>query len=63
MPPEWTAQYWDENLLRGPPPKDPFPSVVGIAVHLTFARRAYGLARWYRERGAKVVLGCFAESS
>ena len=26
-------------------------------MHLTFAERAYALARWYRERGAKVVLG------
>src|SRR5262249_6288245 len=47
----------DENLLQGPPPWDPFPAVVGISVHLTFADRAYQLARWYRERGAKVVLG------
>jgi radical SAM superfamily enzyme YgiQ (UPF0313 family) len=30
---------------------------VGITVHLTFARRAYALAQWYRERGAIVVLG------
>jgi radical SAM superfamily enzyme YgiQ (UPF0313 family) len=30
---------------------------VGITVHLTFARRAYELADWYRARGAKVVLG------
>ena len=28
-----------------------------ITVHLTFAKRAYELARWYRQRGAKVVLG------
>ncbi len=56
-PPEWSVQYWDENLLQGPPPSDPFPQVVGITVHLTFAERAYELARWYRERGALVVLG------
>jgi radical SAM superfamily enzyme YgiQ (UPF0313 family) len=56
-PSDWTLAYWDENLLQGPPPWDPFPSVVGISVHLTFARRAFALARWYRERGAKVVLG------
>lgn len=56
-PPEWTIRYWDENLLQGPPPFDPFPSVVGLTVHLTFARRAYELARWYRDRGAKIVLG------
>ena len=56
-PPEWSVAYWDENLLQGPPPRDPFPEVVGITVHLTFAARAYELARWYRERGAKVVLG------
>jgi len=56
-PPGWEVRYWDENLLQGPPPFDPFPAVVGITVHLTFARRAYELARWYRERGAKVVLG------
>ncbi len=56
-PEEWSVAYWDENLLQGPPPLDPFPSVVGITVHLTFAERAYALARYYRERGAKVVLG------
>lgn len=56
-PDGWTVRYWDENLLQGPPPLAPFPSVVGITVHLTFARRAYELARYYRERGAKVVLG------
>lgn len=56
-PPEWTVQYWDENLLHGPPPVSPFPQVVGISVHLTFAERAYELAHWYRQRGAKVVFG------
>lgn len=56
-PDDWTVQYWDENLLQGPPPKDPFPQVVGISVHLTFAKRAYELARWYRERGAVIVFG------
>src|SRR5215469_1038623 len=54
-PPEWTVRYWDENLLQGPPPCTPFPQVVGITVHLTFARRAYELADWYRRRGALVV--------
>jgi radical SAM superfamily enzyme YgiQ (UPF0313 family) len=53
----WTVSYWDENLLQGPPPWRPFPEVVGITVHLTFANRAFDLARWYRERGAVVVLG------
>src|SRR6478672_8651020 len=56
-PPEWTVTYWDENLLQGPPPWQPFPQVVGITVHLTFARRAFELAAWYRRRGAVVVLG------
>jgi radical SAM superfamily enzyme YgiQ (UPF0313 family) len=56
-PADWRVRYWDENLLAGPPPHDPFPEVVGITVHLTFAQRAYELARWYRERGAKVVFG------
>ncbi len=56
-PPEWQVRYWDENLLQGPPPCEPLPQVVGITVHLTFARRAYALAQWYRERGAIVVLG------
>lgn len=56
-PPNWRVQYWDENLLQGPPPIDPVPEVVGISVHLTFAERAYELARWYRARGSKVVLG------
>jgi radical SAM superfamily enzyme YgiQ (UPF0313 family) len=56
-PPNWSVRYWDENLLQGPPPCSPFPQVVGITVHLTFARRAFELAQWYRERGATVVLG------
>ncbi|MCP3915836.1 MAG: radical SAM protein [bacterium] len=56
-PAEWSVDYWDENLLQGHPPDDPFPEVVGITVHLTFAARAYELARWYRERGARIVLG------
>jgi radical SAM superfamily enzyme YgiQ (UPF0313 family) len=56
-PSDWEVSYWDENLLQGPPPGDPLPAVVGITVHLTFASRAYELARWYRERGSLVVLG------
>jgi len=56
-PDRWTVAFHDENLLQGPPPLDPFPEVVGITVHLTFARRAFELARWYRARGATVVLG------
>jgi radical SAM superfamily enzyme YgiQ (UPF0313 family) len=56
-PADWTVAIWDENLLQGPPPTEPFPSVVGITVHLTFARRAFQLAAWYRARGSRVVLG------
>ncbi|MCI0639519.1 MAG: B12-binding domain-containing radical SAM protein [Gemmataceae bacterium] len=56
-PSHWDVRYWDENLLQGTPPADPFPQVVAITVHLTFARRAYELANWFRQRGAKVVLG------
>src|SRR5678816_1397882 len=40
-PANWTVEYWDENLLQGHPPRDPFPEVVGISVHLTFANRAF----------------------
>jgi radical SAM superfamily enzyme YgiQ (UPF0313 family) len=56
-PQGWRVRYWDENLLQGPPPADPVPQVVGLTVHLTFARRAYELAAWYRARGAVVILG------
>jgi radical SAM superfamily enzyme YgiQ (UPF0313 family) len=56
-PAHWQVSYWDENLLQGPPPCDPPPQVVGITVHLTFARRAYQLAAWYRAQGARVILG------
>jgi radical SAM superfamily enzyme YgiQ (UPF0313 family) len=56
-PPHWDVRYWDENLLQGPPPTDPLPQVVGITVHLTFARRAYALAAWYRAQGSRVILG------
>lgn len=50
-PPEWIVLYWDENLLQGPVPVDPMPAIVGITVHLTFAKRAYHLADWFRSRG------------
>jgi radical SAM superfamily enzyme YgiQ (UPF0313 family) len=56
-PVEWKVKYWDENLLQGPPPVEPFPQVVGITVHLTFAQRAFELAQWFRLRGAKVIFG------
>jgi radical SAM superfamily enzyme YgiQ (UPF0313 family) len=56
-PQHWQVRYWDENLLDGRPPFAPMPEVVGITVHLTFAKRAFELARWYRSRGSKVVLG------
>src|SRR2546423_140121 len=56
-PEHWQVQYWDENLLDGRPPFRPLPEVVGITVHLTFARRAFELAHWYRSRGSKVILG------
>ncbi len=56
-PAHWKVRYWDENLLQGPPPWRPFPAVVGITVHLTFAQRAIELAKWYRERGALVIFG------
>jgi radical SAM superfamily enzyme YgiQ (UPF0313 family) len=56
-PIHWGVRYWDENLLQGTPPCDPLPQVVGITVHLTFARRAYELAAWYRAQGSVVILG------
>ncbi len=56
-PAHWRVKYFDENLLDGRPPFRPMPQVVGITVHLTFARRAYELADWYRARGAKVIFG------
>src|SRR6476619_6029851 len=56
-PEHWEVRYWDENLLDGRPPIAPMPEVVGITVHLTFAKRAFELAQWYRSRGSKVVLG------
>lgn len=56
-PAQWKLTYWDENLLQGAPPFRPMPQVVGITVHLTFARRAFELADWYRARGSVVVLG------
>src|SRR5438270_8845983 len=56
-PEHWEVRYWDENLLDGRPPYDRMPEVVGITVHLTFARRAFELAQWYRNRGSKGILG------
>ena len=56
-PAHWKLEYWDENLLDGRPPFEPMPEVVGISVHLTFSRRAFEIAHWYRSRGSKVVFG------
>src|ERR1700676_4688427 len=56
-PAYWRVEYFDENLLDGRPPSSPMPRVVGITVHLTFARRAFDLADWYRARGSMVILG------
>jgi radical SAM superfamily enzyme YgiQ (UPF0313 family) len=56
-PAHWTPSYWDENLIQGPPPMDSIPEVVGITVHLTFAKRAYELAAWFRAHGSIVILG------
>jgi len=56
-PEHWEVRYWDENLLDGRPPFWPMPELVGITVHLTFAKRAFELAHWYRSRGSKVILG------
>lgn len=53
----WEVRYWDENLLQGSVPTRRLPEVVGITVHLTFARRAYQLADWFRAQGTWVVLG------
>ena len=44
-PEHWKVRYWDENLLDGRPPFEVIPEVVGITVHLTFAKRAFELAR------------------
>src|SRR5688572_29983198 len=56
-PGHWSVRYWDENLLQGAIPAEPLPAVVGIMVHLTFARRAYLIADWFRNRGSIVILG------
>jgi radical SAM superfamily enzyme YgiQ (UPF0313 family) len=56
-PANWRIEYFDENLLKGHPPCNPIPEIVGISVHLTFAKRAYELAQWYRARGSKVIFG------
>src|SRR3954464_12574497 len=56
-PANWTVRYWDENLLQGPVPIDPMPHVAGIMVHLTFSKRAYALADWFRAHGSVVILG------
>ena len=47
-PAHWRVAYWDENLLHGHPSSlAPMPELVGITVHLTFAKRAFELANWY----------------
>ncbi|HUF73258.1 MAG TPA: radical SAM protein [Gammaproteobacteria bacterium] len=52
-----SASKWLPRAMAEAPALDPFPEVVGITVHLTFARRAFELADWYRQWGARVVLG------
>ena len=56
-PSNWRVRYWDENLLQGFAPVEPLPEVVAITVHLTFAKRAYALAKWFRAQNCKIVLG------
>ncbi|MHB8872537.1 MAG: B12-binding domain-containing radical SAM protein [Myxococcaceae bacterium] len=56
-PKNWAVRFHDENLLQGPPRPEPLPQVVGITVHLTFAKRAYQLAAWFKAQGCTVVLG------
>jgi radical SAM superfamily enzyme YgiQ (UPF0313 family) len=56
-PSHWQLAYRDENLLNRNAPYGTTPEVVGITVHLTFARRAFELAEWFRNRGSKVILG------
>ncbi|MBN1900398.1 radical SAM protein [Candidatus Sumerlaeota bacterium] len=56
-PDNWEARFWDENLLQGAPPVNPLPSVVGITVMITCASRARELSAYYRNLGAKVILG------
>src|ERR1700730_12058291 len=55
-PNDWEVAYWDENLLQGAPPWNPFPQVVGITVHLTFADRAYEFVLMYRSPLSNVLL-------
>jgi radical SAM superfamily enzyme YgiQ (UPF0313 family) len=56
-PPHWQLSYFDENLLQALPRLERIPEVVGITVHLTFAERAYALARFFRQLGSRVVMG------
>jgi radical SAM superfamily enzyme YgiQ (UPF0313 family) len=55
-PAGYSVRIHDENISLGPL-LAPVPEVVGITVHTAFAHRAYALARHYRARGARVVLG------
>ena len=53
---------------RAPPPFDPFPEVVGISVHLTFAKRglragATGIAPWERRSCSGGCTCCPARTS
>ena len=43
-----------KHVLTPAPPR--FPKWWESA-HLTFCKRAYALAKWYRDRGAKVIFG------
>ena len=56
-PPGWKVRYWDENLLQGPPPLEPLPQVVGITVHLTFARGPTSWRPGSAPAAAVVVMG------
>ena len=55
-PAPWQVRYWDENLSRPPA----FPPHARSGRHHRpphLRERAFELARWYRSRGSKVILG------
>jgi len=56
-PPEWDVTVIDENLRVADYSAMPLPDLVGITAFTSQASRAYEVARQFRSRGVRVVMG------
>jgi radical SAM superfamily enzyme YgiQ (UPF0313 family) len=56
-PPEWEITIIDENLRMPDYSAMPLPDLVGITAFTSQSSRAYEVAKQFRDRGVKVVMG------